>query len=287
VDRAELAATLRIWRARLGPEAVGLPQGPRRRAPGLRREEVAALAGISPDYLVRLEQGRGPRPSESVLAALGRALRLSGDERDHLFHLAGTPPPRSGRIVSAVRPSVLRLLDRLADPALLHDAKGEILAWNLLAAALLGDFSAWPPGRRNVVWWRFSGASNRVVRDSEEAETATTETVANLRAAAARYPGDPGVLKLVADLRRLSPEFEERWQRRETAVLRTSRKRIAHPELGVIELDCDVLHLPDRDQRLIVYTAEPGTPSAAALDLLRVVGTQDLSGVAAEHHGEP
>ncbi len=280
MDRVELAATLKTWRARLDPAAVGLPHGPRRRTPGLRREEVAALAGISADYLVRLEQGRGPHPSESVLTALARALRLTDDERDHLFHLAGTPPPRAGNITGTVRPSILRLLDRLSDPAILHDAKGEILAWNPLAAALLGDFTVWPPGRRNVIWWRFTSDArcpNRLLRTSEEEEAATVEAVAELRSAAARYPHDPGLRSLVAELRRVSPDFERRWQRRDAAVRRGSRKRIAHPQVGTIEVDCDVLHLPDADQRLVVYTTEPGTTSADALDLLRVLGIQDLT----------
>jgi transcriptional regulator with XRE-family HTH domain len=276
MDRLELAATLKAWRARITPAAVGLPQGPRRRTPGLRREEVAGLAGISTDYLIRLEQGRGPHPSVSVLTALARALRLTDDERDHLFHLAGTPPPRAGHIVAAVRASVLRLIDRLSDPAVLHDAKGEIIAWNPLAAALLGDFTAWPPGRRNVVWWRFAGGVNRVVRSAEEDEAATTAAVANLRAVAARYPDDPGVRTLVADLRRVSGDFERRWQRRDAGVRRGDRKIIQHPRVGTVEVDCDVLHLPDTDQRLTIYTAEPDTPSAAALDLLRVLGTQDI-----------
>ena len=126
MDRA-LAAALRSYRARLTPADVGLPAGTRRRVPGLRREEVAQLAGISVDYLVRLEQGRGPVPSELVLTALARALRLTDDERDHLFHLTGVAPPRRGHIVST-QASTLRLLERLSDlPAVLIDAKGDVL----------------------------------------------------------------------------------------------------------------------------------------------------------------
>lgn len=275
MDRAELAAMLRTWRARLTPDEVGLPQGPRRRTPGLRREEVALLAGISPDYLVRLEQGRGPRPSGSVLTALGRALRLDGDERDHLFDLAGTHPPRAGRIDGTVRPSVLRLIGRLSDPAILCDAKGETIAWNPLAAALLGDFTAWPPGHRNVAWWRFTGPPGRLVRAPEEEDAWADQIVADLRVAAARYPEDMGVRTLIADLRRISPDFERRWQQRGAGQRRSARKRIAHPTVGLVEVDCDVLHLPEADQRLVVYTAEPGSPAAAALDLLRVLDSQN------------
>ena len=165
MDRDELGATLRAWRERLSPADVGLPAGVRRRTPGLRREEVAQLAGVSVDYLNRLEQGRGAHPSESVLGALARALRLSTVEHDHLFHLAGSPPPGPGRIRSAVRPSVLRLMDRFTDlPALLLDAKRDVLAWNASATALLGDFSALPQAERNMAWLRFAGSSSRVGR---------------------------------------------------------------------------------------------------------------------------
>ena len=160
VDRTELGTALNTWRARLTPTDVGLPAGTRRRTPGLRREEVAQLAGMSVDYLTRLEQGRGPRPSASILTALARALRISVAERDHLFHLAGSAPPRPGRISDAVRPSLLRLMDRFTDlPAMLLNARADILAWNPLAAALLGDFSALPPAQRNLVWQRFAVTS--------------------------------------------------------------------------------------------------------------------------------
>ncbi|MGI8797717.1 MAG: helix-turn-helix transcriptional regulator [Pseudonocardia sp.] len=279
MDRRELGLTLRTWRARLKPQEVGLPAGTRRRTPGLRREEVAQLAGISVDYLVRLEQGRGPRPSQSVLDALGRALRLTEHEREQMFHLSGASLPAAGRLAGSVKPSVLRLLDRFGDlPAVLMDAKADVLAWNPLAAALLGDYSAWPPGQRNMIWQCFLGdAPRRVVMTPQERGQAEAHMVADLRAAAARYPDDPGVRRLVADLRAGSSRFERLWQQRGAAMRRSSRKRIEHPELGIVELDCDVLEVPDADQRLIVYSAAPGTPEAQALALLRVVGTQDLS----------
>ncbi|WP_253798810.1 helix-turn-helix transcriptional regulator [Nocardia amikacinitolerans] len=129
-----------------------------RQVPGLRREEVAQLAGLSVDYIVRLEQGRGPKPSDQVLGALSRALRLSEPDRDLIFRLAGSEPPQAGRIPMLIRPSVLRLLDRMADlPALVLSAKSDVLAWNSLAAALFGDFSTRPPAQRNIMWQRFLG----------------------------------------------------------------------------------------------------------------------------------
>jgi transcriptional regulator with XRE-family HTH domain len=277
MDRDGLAEALRTARGRLRPADVGLPAGTRRRVPGLRREEVAHLAGVSVDYLTRLEQGRGPHPSTQVLGAMARALRLSDDERAHLFHLAGAEPPRPGTIDGAVRASTLRLMDRLTDlPALVMDAKGDILAWNPLAAALLGDFSAWPPHQRNIAWQRFLGDKGRVSLAEDEAETAQDGVVASLRAVAARYPDDPGLARLVADLRAGSTRFARLWAEGRVEEQRSKTKTIAHPDLGEITLDCDVLHLPDTDQRLVVYSAAPATPAAQALDMLRVVGTQQL-----------
>lgn len=142
----------------------------------------------------RLEQARGPQPSDAVLTALSRALRLTSGERDHLFHLAGESPPPAGALSTSVRPSVLRLMDRLTDlPAMLLDAKGDVLAWNPLAAALLGDFSAWPAGQRNLLWQRFLGdRPGRIVADDDERDRLDAAVVADLRAAAGRYPDDPG-----------------------------------------------------------------------------------------------
>lgn len=281
MDRTELGATLRAWRERLRPADVGLPAGVRRRTPGLRREEVAQLAGMSVDYLSRLEQARGPQPSDAVLTALSRALRLTSGERDHLFHLAGGSPPPAGQLTASIRPSVLRLMNRFTDlPAMLLDAKGDVLAWNPLAAALLGDFSAWPPGQRNLIWQRFlGGGAGRIGTDDDERDRLDAAVVADLRAAAGRYPDDPGIRRLIAELRAGSPRFERMWQRHQVAVRRTDRKRIAHPELGVLELDCDVLLVPGADQVIVVYSAAPGTREAEALALLRVLGAPEVHGV--------
>src|ERR1700754_104974 len=276
VDRTELGSTLRIWRERLRPSDVGVPAGLRRRTPGLRREEVAALAGVSVDYLTRLEQGRGPRPSGGVLSALARALRVTDAERDHLFHLSGSAPPLPGRIRSAVRPSVLRLMDRFTDlPALLLDAKGDVLAWNPMAVALLGDLSAIPPTQRNIARQAFTGA-HRVAFYADERERLNRAVVSDLRRCAARYPADPGLQRLVSDLRAASADFERLWTLRELNERPGDTKQIHHPELGVLELDCDVLEVQGDDQVLLVYSAAPGTPAAEALQLLRVIGLQDI-----------
>jgi transcriptional regulator with XRE-family HTH domain len=277
MDRTELGVALRTWRERLRPADVGLPAGMRRRTPGLRREEVAGLAGMSVDYLTRVEQGRGPRPSEAVLGGLARALRLTDAERNHLFDLAGAAPPAPGRIRSGVRPSVQRLMDRFTDlPALLLDAKCEIVAWNPLAAALLSDMSAIPPAQRNVAWQAFLGTS-RVDVDPDGRERLDRAIVSDLRRAAARYPADPGLARLIAELRAGSERFERLWTLRELDERHGDHKRIRHPELGLLELDCNVLHVQGDDQTLLVYSAAPGSQAAEALALLGVVGLQEVS----------
>lgn len=278
MDRTELGAALRTWRERLRPGDAGLPAGTRRRTPGLRREEVAALAGLSVDYLTRLELARGPRPSEAVLSSLARALRVTGAERDHLFHLAGGSPPRPGRIRTAVRPSVLRLMDRFTDlPAVLLDAKTQILAWNPMGAALLGDLSAVPESDRNFARRRFGRGVRPGDGNPEESERLDRALVSDLRRSAARYPDDPELHRLVTELEAQNPAFARLWALRELDEHHTDRKRLHHPELGVLELDCDSLHVQSDDQILLVYSAAPGTPEAQALDLLRVVGLQELA----------
>ncbi|MGY0061902.1 helix-turn-helix transcriptional regulator [Streptomyces sp. LZ34] len=274
MNRAELAEVLRRARARVRPQDVGLPSGTHRQVPGLRREEVATLAGLSVDYVVRLEQGRGPRPSPRVIAALVQALRLNDDDRDLVFRLAGHEPPHAGRIAMTVRPTALRLLDRMSDlPVLVLSAKGDVLAWNPLAAALQGDMSAWPRQRRNLIWQRFLGSSRcQVATGPGEDDAAARASVGTLRAAQARYPDDPDLAQLITQLRCGSPRFEELWQEGCSTPWRVATKSISHPQLGTITLDCDTLLLPDGNQTVFVYSAEPGTPEATALDMLRVTG---------------
>ncbi len=277
MDRAELADFLRGRRERVPPSAAGLPHGSRRRTPGLRREEVAQLAGISVDYYARLEQARGPRPSRQVLAALARALRLHDDERDHLYRLAGeTPSPPAG-LDPEVSPGILHLIERLVDtPAFVLDAKYDVLAWNALAAAVMGDLSAEPPAERNIVWRTFCGRYADPL--APESRAVATEIVSDLRAAAAKYPQDPGIRALVTRLRATSPAFVRLWDEHRVCVRRNSTvKRMRHPLVGEFDVECEVLHIADRDQRLIIYTADRDSPAAEALRLLSVVGTQDLT----------
>ncbi|WP_090945055.1 helix-turn-helix transcriptional regulator [Nonomuraea jiangxiensis] len=277
VNREELAAFLRSRRALVRPADVGLEAGKRRRTPGLRREEVAQLAGMSVDYYARLEQGRGPRPSRQMLGAIARALRLSDDERSHLHYLTGEPPGPPSGPPRDLRPSVLHLLDRLPDnPVIVLDAKFDVLAWNALAAALLTDFSTLPADERNIVWRFFTDPRAESFLDAEDTWHFARAAVADLRAVAARYPADPGVKRLIGRLLAGSAEFAELWAGHDVTVRRSVRKRLNHPVVGWLELDCDALHVPESDQWVVFYTAAPGSPSYEALRLLKVVGIQDL-----------
>ncbi|MGC3859935.1 helix-turn-helix transcriptional regulator [Micromonospora chersina] len=263
--RDELANFLRTRRARLRPAEVGLPEGVRRRTPGLRRQEVAQLAGMSIDYYIRLEQGRGPHPSRQVLAALARALLLSRDERAYLFQVAGEAPPDAIGPGREVSPGLRHLLDAMAEtPAYLVDAAYEILAWNRLAAFFVGDLSAVPAGERSMVRWMFGAAVPESHWADPEVLRFARTTVADLRAAYGRYPADPALAALVTELLGLSPRFAALWAEHEVGERRPTVKRVAHPELGPLEFECRVLHVPETDQRLIVYVPEPGSPTQAA-----------------------
>ncbi|SNT61174.1 Helix-turn-helix domain-containing protein [Asanoa hainanensis] len=267
VNRSELAAFLRTRRARLRPSDVGLPgsgTGPRR-TPGLRRQEVAELAGMSIDYYIRLEQGRGPQPSRQVLAALARALLLTIDEREYLFRIAGEAPPAVVGPSRELLPAIRFLLDTMPlTPAYVVDAKYDLLAWNPLATRFIGDLSAYPLDDRNMIRWMFRRPPEDVHWRDEDALAFTASSVADLRAAYARYPGDPGIEQLVTELLGLSPLFARLWGSHDVAVRRGVRKRVDHPDVGPLEFECQVLHISDSDQRMIVYCAEPGSPTEAA-----------------------
>jgi len=269
MNRQELAAFLRARRAKLRPAEAGLPEGLRRRTPGLRRQEVAQLAGMSVEYYIRLEQARGPRPSRQILNALGRALMLTMDEREHLFHLAGETVSPASRLDRDVPTGIRHVLAALTEtPAYVIDAKYDILAWNDLAVYFIGDLNV-AGTERNMLRWVFGSAFlDDYLRDESRSEFVRSG-VADLRASAGRYPDDPSIAELVADLHRMSPEFTSMWADHDVAVRRTIRKTFKHPEVGPLDFECQILLIPDRDQRLVIYATEPGSPSYAAMQVLR------------------
>lgn len=278
MNRPELADFLRRGRTRLTPSEVGLAPGARRRTPGLRRAEVAALAGMSVDYYTRLEQRRGPRPSRQMLTALARALRLTADERDHLFHLVGEEPPRREPTSSHVRPGLLLILERLHDtPAQVVSDIGDVLAQNALAKALAGDASARPPRDRNLTRRFFLDPTVQDLFPPEDRPALARAQVAALRAVTAARPDDVAAAALVRELRSSSEEFARLWTAHEVSVRRASMKRFRHPVVGLLELDCEVLLSHEHHHQLVVYTARPGTESHERLRLLRVVGTRSSS----------
>jgi transcriptional regulator with XRE-family HTH domain len=265
LNRTELAAFLRSRRDRLRPSDVGLPDGTRRRTPGLRRQEVAQLAGISIDYYIRLEQARGPHPSRQVLSALARALMLTRDEREYLFRISGENPPPVVGPSREVTPAIQHLLDSLTEtPAYVVDAKYDVLAWNRLATYFISDLSAVPESDRNMIRWMFRLPDTDLHWSDADTARFARATVADLRAAYARYPGDPGIEALVTELLGVSARFAEMWAAHEVEVRRRIVKRVVHPVAGPLEFECQVLHVQDTDQRLIVYCAAPGSPTQAA-----------------------
>jgi transcriptional regulator with XRE-family HTH domain len=279
MDKHDLGAFLRSRRERLRPEDVGQPSGSRRRTPGLRREEVAVLAHISTEYYVRLEQGRAPRPSGEVLAGIAGALRLTDAESDHLHVLAGTAPIRTGLHRRDVRPSILALLERLPQTAaFVTSAAFEVLAWNDLAAALMEDFAELAPADRNLARRAFLGSTRAeaTLYGVSDAAEFRHHVVTRLRATAARYPADPAVTGLVAELRDASPEFARLWQRQDVQAAPMPTKTFRHPAVGRITVDCDALALTDRDQHLVLYSAPAGSRDAEALALLNVLGAEGV-----------
>jgi transcriptional regulator with XRE-family HTH domain len=261
----------------VSPAAAGIPGGSERRVPGLRREELAALAGMSVDYLVRLEQGRATNPSPQTVNALARALRLTQDERDLLHRIAGSAPPATGMVPCHVPAGVQRMTDRLADtPVAVFTAAWTIVQWNDIWAALQGDPSRWVGNDRNLVWRCFAGDGSRVRHEGDARESYERELAADLRATFAKYPDDLELGRLVEALLATSGAFKTHWDRFEVMPRVSDRKTIVHPVVGEITLDCEVLTVNGSDLRVIVYTAEPDTTDATNLELLRVTGIQDL-----------
>lgn len=277
MDRQQLADFLRRRREALQPEDVGLTRGSRRRTTGLRREEVAALSDMSVDYYSRLEQQRGPQPSEQMLSAIARGLRLTLNERDHLFRLAGHTAP--ARLVggSHVSPGLMRVLDRLADtPAQVMTALGETLAQTPPARVLFGDETRFTGSMRSVGYRWFLHPPAREVYPSEDHDKHSRAFTADIRAVYAQHGARSRAGMIVAELRERSPEFASLWEEHELRGEHAIDKRLQHPETGVMDLQCQVLVDPEQGQSLLVITAQPGTESYEKLQLLAVIGTQRM-----------
>ncbi|WP_405657987.1 helix-turn-helix transcriptional regulator [Streptomyces sp. NBC_01166] len=263
----ELGEFLKARRGELSPRTVGLPDTGPRRVPGLRREEVAQLAAISTDYYTRIEQGRIP-PSGPVLQALVGVLHLGDDQRDYVFELAAkdTAPVRRG--VQKIQPALRRLLDDLTTtPAIVLGRRMDILAWNTLAAALVTDFSALPDKHRNYVRIMFTDPALRTLYD--DWNTVARTTVGMLRKEAAAYSQDARLAALVGELSVRDDDFRTWWGGHQVTAGAVGTKTLHHPVAGDLTLDWDTLTAgTDPDQRLIVWTAEIGSPSHDGLRLL-------------------
>ncbi|MFD7018316.1 helix-turn-helix transcriptional regulator [Streptomyces sp. NPDC059928] len=260
----ELAAFLRTRRERLDPRDFGLPSRRQaRRTPGLRREEVAELAGVSTDYVVRLEQGRGLRPSADVVEALARALRLAPDERAYFFNLAQQRPRNADKAATTAAPQLARLVTDLSPlPAMLMNHRYDILAWNSEMTRLLLDFGTLPPSQRNAMWLCLMHPEIREFY--VDRERVVREGVAHLRAAWAAHPQDQALTDRIAEFATADEEFARLWAERDIKVNGRGRKVLRHPDLGVIAVDFEVLvPLQDPDQRLVIYrAADPESQSA-------------------------
>ncbi|MEV7344662.1 helix-turn-helix transcriptional regulator [Streptomyces sp. NPDC093544] len=278
-EDAGLGATIRAWRERLSPSTVGLPSGRARRAMGLRREELAERAGLSVDYLVRLEQGRSTAPSAQVVASLAHALRLTTTERDHLYRMAGLVAANDDPIPDRIPPGVHRVLNRLGDVAVaVFAADWQMIWWNPGWAALLGDPSTSPPELRNFARERFPVDSDDVriaswpvfVQNSEDSDLAI---VSDLRRATGRFPHDARLAELVRVLTAGNPTFARLWASGTVAAHREDRKTIDHPKVGLVEVDCDVLTDGDSDLKIVILTALPGSADEAKLRLAMAADT--------------
>jgi transcriptional regulator with XRE-family HTH domain len=260
----ELGDFLRSRRARLQPAQVGLAAGSRRRTPGLRREEVAQLAGVSHTYYAFLEQGRDVRPSGQVLDALSQALRLSAAERDHLYVLAHGAVPNGGTHPESIGAAVVALVDRLdPHPTFVKGRRWDVLAANRAARALFVDWLERPPGERNEVWWMFTDPGARDVHVDWERDASAM--LARFRLAAARRLDDPSFVELIDKLHEQSPEVRRWWQRHEVLPPASGTKRLRHPLLGDITLDHVVLQVADDpDQKLVTFSTIDGDDTPLA-----------------------
>ncbi|MET9631902.1 helix-turn-helix transcriptional regulator [Lentzea sp. NPDC006480] len=267
--RTELSEFLRGRRARLSPDDVGLPRyGRTRRVPGLRREELAQLAGVSVAYYTRLEQGNGRNVSEEVIDSIARALRLNEAEHTYLRNL--TKGPHGGKKKSArsqVRPNLQHLLDSVGVPAYVGGRRADVLAWNPMAAALFGDWGQLPPRERN--WARFIFLQPSYQQLFLNWESKAADVVGYLRMDAGCYPDDPELTALIGELSVKSELFRQLWAKHDVKEKNFGTKLLHHPLVGDLTLQYESLRMPaEPDLFFTTYYAEPGTPSAEALQLL-------------------
>ncbi|WP_231444124.1 helix-turn-helix transcriptional regulator [Brevibacterium zhoupengii] len=278
LDRTGLAQFLRRRRESLQPEDVGLPRGSRRRTSGLRREEVATLCHMSSDYYSRLEQQRGPRPSEQMIASIAQGLHLTLDQRNHVFRLAGHPVPERGAASEHISPGLLRIFDRLHDtPAEIVTELGETLRQTTLGVALTGDLTSLRGPERSISYRWFADPSTRMLYAPEEHEFLSRLWVSGLREVATLR----GTKSRAAHLKDLlldeSEEFRRLWSVHEVGLRPHTVKHFVHPAVGELELNCQSLLDPNQSLSLLVYTAEPGSESAEKLQLLSIIGASGAS----------
>ncbi|WP_019200928.1 helix-turn-helix transcriptional regulator [Tsukamurella sp. 1534] len=277
IDREGLAEFLRRRRAALQPEDVGLPRGRRRRTEGLRREEVAALCHMSADYYTRLERQRGPQPSQQMIASIAQGLHLNLDERDHLFRLAGHTAPPRGATGDHIGPGLLRVLDRLADtPAEIVTELGETLRQTPLSVALTGDTTRYTGPERSVGYRWFTDPGSRAIHHPEDHEFLSSMFVSGLRAAVALRGQGSRAAEYADLLLARSAEFATLWEAHPVGIRPSAVKRFVHPDVGLLELDCQHLVDPEQSHLLLVYTAQPGSESHEKLGLLAAAGEPAL-----------
>nr|WP_205650636.1 helix-turn-helix transcriptional regulator [Actinoplanes solisilvae] len=278
MDRTGLAEFLRRRREVLQPEDVGLPRGRRRRTAGLRREEVASLCHMSTDYYARLERERGPQPSAQMLASIAQGLHLSLDERDHLFRLAGHEPPIRTAVGEHISPGMLRVFDRLDDtPAEIVTELGETLRQNALSVALTGDATRFSGPARSIGYRWFTDPATRALYAPEDHAFLSRMFASGARAVATRHGLGSRAAHLADLLLAGSDEFRALWEEHEIGLYPHEVKRFLHPEVGLLELNCQALIDPVQSHLLLVYTAVPGTDSYEKLRLLSIIGAPALA----------
>jgi transcriptional regulator with XRE-family HTH domain len=277
VNHRDVGSFLRARREALRPADAGLVAGGHRRTPGLRRSEVALLANVSVDYYERLEQSRNANPSPGMLASLSRALRLSVDERDHLYQLAGHSPPLHGATGGYVDPALMYLLDALTTvPAQVGDDLNTMVAQNRLSRVLVGSWVLGDDRAGNVTWRWFTDPVGRELNVPEEHETIGRSLAADLLSAVTRRGGDSKAECLVAELLDLSEEFARYWAAMEVRPLQSTRKKLDHPRAGLLDVQCDYVLSTVTGHRLVIFRPQPGSGTAASYDFLDALGSQNF-----------